>query len=176
MHEYFLKSKRIGFSLWNENDIELALSLWGQPEVSEFISASGIFSEDDIKKRLNTELNLYKDYQIQYYPIFNLDNDELIGCCGLRPFENQPNTLEIGFHIKKEYWNQGYATEAATAMIDYAFNTLKIKELKAGHNPKNIKSKNLLLKLGFIYEDKYFYEPTGLYHPTYYLKNKAVIN
>lgn len=174
MHEYFLKSKRIGFSLWNENDIELALSLWGQPEVSEFISASGIFSEDDIKKRLNTELNLYKDYQIQYYPIFNLDNDELIGCCGLRPFENQLDPLEIGFHIRKEYWNQGYASEAANAMIDYSFNDLKVKELKAGHNPNNIKSKNLLVKLGFTYENENYYEPTGLYHPTYYLKNKYI--
>lgn len=168
--DYFIKTKRIGFSNWHENDLDLALSLWTQPEVSEFISASGIFTKEQIVKRLETELALLKNYQVQYFPIFDLTNNNLIGCCGLRPFENQPNTLEIGFHIKKEYWNQGYATEAATAMIDYAFNTLKIKELKAGHNPKNIKSKNLLLKLGFIYEDKYFYEPTGLYHPTYYIK------
>ena len=173
MREYFLKSKRIGFAIWQADDLALATSLWGQPEVSHYICANHIFTPQEIENRLKHEIELYYNYQIQYFPIFSLETNDLIGCCGLRPFENQLAILEIGFHLKKEYWSQGYAYEAACAMIDYAFNVLKIKELKAGHNPKNVKSKYLLNKLGFEYEFEQFYEPTQLYHPTYRLINPS---
>lgn len=72
--------------------------------------------------------------------------------------------------MRKEYWHKGYALEAATAMINYAFNTLGAIELKAGHNPNNIASSKVLSKLGFQYECDEFYEPTGLNHPLYLLK------
>lgn len=53
--EFFLKTNRIGFSKWIQNDIDLARSLWGKPEVTKYICANGIFSIDDIVNRLNTE-------------------------------------------------------------------------------------------------------------------------
>lgn len=79
------------------------------------------------------------------------------------------NEYEIGFHLRKKYWNQGYATEAARAVINFAFNILKAENLFAGHNPNNKGSQKVLQKLGFIYIRDEFYEPTGLYHPSYKL-------
>ncbi len=173
MNSYFFKTKRIGFSHWKENDGDLAISLWGEPDVTRYISANGLFSEEQIKDRLTLEIENYEKYNVQYYPIFNLENDELIGCCGVRPYKNILNVYEMGFHLRKKYWHQGYGFEAASAMIEYAFSILGAEELKAGHNPNNIASKKLLTKLGFEYEADEYYEPTGLYHPTYSLKNKS---
>jgi RimJ/RimL family protein N-acetyltransferase len=64
---------------------------------------------------------------------------------------------------------QGYADEAARAVIDYAFGSLETSELFARHNPANHASRRLLEKLGFRYTHDEHYAPTGLCHPSYML-------
>ena len=48
--DFFMKTKRIGFSEWEAEDIELAKLLWGDSEVTRFICASGIFRQEEIEK------------------------------------------------------------------------------------------------------------------------------
>ncbi len=174
---YFLTTERIGFSKWEPGDSELAELLWGDPEVTKYICASGIFSPEDIETRLALEISNGEKYGVQYWPIFKLETGELIGCCGFRPHgetgdekgpvEETGRVYEIGFHLRPQFWRKGFAKEAAKAVMDYAFRNLKAQKLFAGHNPKNIASKKLLGKLGFTYIGDEFYEPTGLYHPSY---------
>lgn len=168
--KYFMKTGRIGFSKWNKNDTESAELLWGEPEVTRYICADGIFSKEDISNRLHKEVFNDEESGVQYWPIFELGTNELIGCCGLRPYKE--NVYEIGFHLRPKFWGQGYATEAANAAIRYAFAKLKAEKLFAGHNPNNTASKKVLSKLGFTYIGDEYYPPTGLYHPSYELKNK----
>ena len=82
------------------------------------------------------------------------------------------NIYEIGIHLKEEFWGQGFAKEICSEVIEYAFNELKISALFPGNNPNNLKSQKLLGSLGFIYTHDEYYEPTGLNHPSYILKNK----
>lgn len=164
---YFMRTDRIGFSNWQEDDISLANLLWGDSNVTKYICASGKFSADEIAARLKTEIETDHKYHVQYWPVFELSSNELIGCCGLRPHGGKK--YEIGFHLRPEFWRQGYAVEAATAVISYAFTVLHADALFAGHNPANTASQKVLQKLGFHYIGKEFYEPTGLYHPSYEL-------
>jgi len=92
--------------------------------------------------------------------------------CGLRP--RSEGTYELGFHLRPKFWRQGYAVEAARAVIDYAFSLLNADSLFAGHNPKNTASARVLGNLGFEYIGGEFYEPTGLYHPSYELKKREI--
>ena len=170
MRSYFLKTDRIGFSQWGREDIDLAQLLWGNPKVTNYICASGLFDDNEILNRLNREVDNNIKYHVQYWPIFELNSNALIGCCGLKPFAEKQ--YEIGFHLRPEFWGQGYALEAAKAVIEYAFAVLKAEGLFAGHNPNNIASKKVLSKLQFQYIGDEFYEPTGLFHPSYELKNQ----
>jgi RimJ/RimL family protein N-acetyltransferase len=165
--EYFMKTEHIGFSYWTDVDLELAIQLWGEKDVTRYISATGEFTQQNIIDRLRVEINNGKKYQVQYWPIFDLMKGELIGCCGLRPFKTEQHSYEIGFHLRKIYWGQGYAYEAATGVIQYAFKELNAVKLYAGHHPQNRGSRKLLTRLGFQYIGDNFYEPTGLYHPSY---------
>lgn len=171
MRDYFLTTKRVGFSVWSRDDLPLAGSLWGQPEVTRFICASGVFTPQEIKSRLALEVDNYQKYGVQYFPFFQRSDGKLIGCCGLRPVPGQEDVFELGFHLKKEFWGQGLAFEAASAMIRHSFSTLHVRKLEAGHNPNNTASSKVLLKLGFQYKEDQFYPPTGLYHPSYTLEN-----
>ena len=163
-----MKTERIGFSKWSCDDMELAQLLWGNPEVTQFICATGVFSPEDISARLKKEIENNTQFSIQYWPIFELETNELIGCCGLRPYSD--GIYEIGFHLRPKFWRKGFAVEAASAAIDYAFNELHAEGLFAGHNPKNIASAKVLAKLNFKNIRDEFYAPTGLYHPSYELR------
>ncbi|WP_124065712.1 GNAT family N-acetyltransferase [Clostridium sp. E02] len=173
MRELFLKTKRIGFSRWNDLDLNLAIQLWGDKEVTQYICATGIFTRGAIIHRLETEIQNDKLHHIQYWPIFELTTEELIGCCGIRPFDSEIHSYELGFHLCKNHWGVGYATEAAKAVIDYSFDVLKADKLYAGHHPQNEASEKILTKLGFQYIGKNYYKPTRLYHPSYELVNES---
>jgi RimJ/RimL family protein N-acetyltransferase len=165
--KYFLKTQRIGFRRWTEEDLSLAIGLWGDLEVTRYFDARGKLTSAQVRERLLREISIEKSHGIQYWPIFLLKNDRHVGCCGLRPYDPSKNVLEIGFHICSRHWGQGYAFEAACAVIKYAFDEIKVSGLFAGHNPKNDKSRHLLTKLGFKYTHDEYYRPTGLNHPSY---------
>ncbi|WP_147819614.1 GNAT family N-acetyltransferase [Salidesulfovibrio onnuriiensis] len=167
---YFLKSERMGFRCWGMEDLDLAVSLWGDPEVTRFIDARGELRKDLVRERLEQEILRHKESGVQYWPIFRLEDGEFVGCCGLRSHDRERAVLEIGFHIRRAHWGQGYATEAARAVIAYAFGSLGASALFAGHNPANTASARLLEKLGFVYTHDEFYPPTGLLHPSYLLQ------
>ncbi|HEX2983023.1 MAG TPA: GNAT family N-acetyltransferase [Ignavibacteriales bacterium] len=168
MKTVFLRTSRLGFALWEEADLPDALELWGDPEVVKFITANGL-SKEQARQRLYKEIENYKDAGVQYWPVYLLETNRNIGCCGLRPYDAEKNTLELGIHLKKDYWGKGFAQEACSAVISYAFNRLKAEALFAGHNPNNTASARLLQKLGFKYVRDEYFPPTGLYHPSYLL-------
>ena len=168
---YFLQSERLGFRPWSETDMELAMALWGDPEVTRLIG--GPFSREQVQERLSQEMATMQSRGIQYWPIFLLATGEYAGCCGLRPYKSEEGICEIGVHLRKAFWGQGYAPEAARAVVEYAFHTLGVKALFAGHNPGNAASRRVLEKLGFRYTHDEYYPPTGLDHPSYLLTVEA---
>jgi RimJ/RimL family protein N-acetyltransferase len=162
-----METNRLAFRRWTETDVKLALGLWGDLRVTQYIDARGKLSVDDVKDRLAREIASEKKYGVQYWPIFLRSTGEHVGCCGLRPYHLSRNIYEIGFHIRSGLWGQGFASEAARRVIAYAFTELSVSGLFAGHNPHNTASRHLLQKLGFRYTHDEYYAPTGLYHPSY---------
>ena len=56
---------------------------------------------------------------------------------------------ELGYWLGLSYWGQGFATEAARAVIDYAFADLKLESIQAGARVTNPASRRVLEKCGF---------------------------
>jgi ribosomal-protein-alanine N-acetyltransferase len=152
---YFLKSARLGFRCWTREDLSLARDLWGDIAVTRFFG--GPFSDEEICQRLEREIARMNTHQFQYWPIHLLSGNDHVGCCGLRPYGFEEEIPELGFHLRPKYWGRGLALEAAGAVIDFAFETIGVKGLSAGHHPGNVNSRKVLEKLGFQYtHDEYF--------------------
>lgn len=166
---YFVKTTRLGFRHWRQDDLDIAVGLWGDVRVTRFIDARGELSRAQVQDRLEVEIASQTQYGVQYWPIFLLDSGEHVGCCGLRPYDLPRKVYEIGFHIRSKHWRHGFAYEAATAVIKLAFDNLDAASLFAGHNPQNEASRLLLEKLGFRYTHDEYYPATGLDHPSYLL-------
>jgi ribosomal-protein-alanine N-acetyltransferase len=146
---YFLQSKRLGFRHWTPEDLSLARALWGDLAVTRFFG--GPFSESQIAERLQRELSRMESHNFQYWPMQLLADGEFVGCCGLRPYRPSQEIHELGFHLRPRFWGQGLAGEAASTVMQYAFEVVRARGLSAGHHPENLASKKLLGKLGFQY-------------------------
>ncbi len=167
MREHFMQTERLRFGLWTKDDLPLARTLWGDPAVTRYISAAGVFSEEQIAARLALEVFNGEAYGVQYWPLFERESGELAGCCGLRP--HVIYGFELGVHLRPAFWGKGLAREACRAVIDHAFGELGAQTLFAGHNPRNERSRALLTSLGFVPIGEEYYAPTGLLHPSYVL-------
>jgi RimJ/RimL family protein N-acetyltransferase len=167
--EYFLRSERLGFGVWRESDMELAWELFGDDEITRFVG--GPFSQEQVAGRLRSEIASQESITAQYWPLFTLADGKFVGCCGLKS-RPEAGCYEIGFYIVSSAHGNGYAKEAARAVISHAFGKMGARALYAGHNPKNEASRLLLGKLGFVQIGEEFYPPTGLMHPLYRLDRK----
>ena len=81
-----------------------------------------------------------------------LHEDTFIGCAGYMP--EGEGIAEFGYWIGKPYWNRGFATEAAVAVVKHALETDKMRVLTSGHFVDNPASGRVLEKLGFAREDE----------------------
>ncbi|HXC43015.1 MAG TPA: GNAT family N-acetyltransferase [Candidatus Dormibacteraeota bacterium] len=73
----------------------------------------------------------------------------LIGDCGLVIQEiDGANEIEIGYHVRRDHWGQGFATEAARACRDYGFAHLSVERLVSIIRPENLASRRVAEKNG----------------------------
>jgi [ribosomal protein S5]-alanine N-acetyltransferase len=74
---------------------------------------------------------------------------DLIGDCGLvRQSVDGLDEIEIGYHVRRDLWGQGYASEAAQACRGYGFASLKVGRLISLIRPENLPSRRVAEKNG----------------------------
>ena len=159
---------------WRIEDLPLAVGLWGDPAVTALIDARGKLTIRQVEEKLRAEIERERSHGVQYWALFDRGNGGFVGCAGLRPWIYTPGeaNFELGFHVVKRCWGNGFATEAACGALDYGWQKLRLSRIYAGHHPGNQASRRILEKLGFAFLGNVFYEPTGLMHPSY-VRNRA---
>jgi len=85
------------------------------------------------------------------YGIFNLEGTEILGGIGLHPTDHA-ETLELGYWLRADATGNGYATEAAAALIQAAFAELGAKRIEIRCDPQNLPSAHIPERLGFRLE------------------------
>ena len=84
------------------------------------------------------------------YLIVRRDDDVLMGCMDIS-IEGDARAGTLGYWLGEPFWGRGYATEAAKAVIDFAFDILKLAEVNASALPENERSMRVLEKAGMVH-------------------------
>ncbi len=95
-------------------------------------------------------LQNYKDYerfQIGRWAVICKLDDEWLGWCGLK-FLPDANEVDLGYRFLQKFWNQGYATETASACIKYGFDKLLLDRIIGSAESAIIGSIRVLEKCG----------------------------
>jgi RimJ/RimL family protein N-acetyltransferase len=109
-----------------ESDLDDMLRIFTDNSVMKSFGLES-FSREQMKRWVDRNLGHQDKYGYGLFSVILKSNQELIGDCGLEhtDFEEKP-CVEIGYDFLSKYWNQGYATEAARAVRDYATGKLSI--------------------------------------------------
>jgi RimJ/RimL family protein N-acetyltransferase len=85
------------------------------------------------------------------FAVVALDDDRLVGSMGLE-ISGDHRWAELGYWVAVAEWGHGYATEAARAVLDYAFRELDLNRVHAHHMTRNPASGRVLEKVGMRHE------------------------
>lgn len=114
----------------------------------------GAFSFEEVHEWLDRQISRYKKWGFGLWAVILKETDKLIGQCGLtmQPWKNG-EVLEIGYLFNRAYWHNGYATEAAKACKEYAFEILDANEVCSIIRDTNTASQNVALRNGMTVSD-----------------------
>jgi ribosomal-protein-alanine N-acetyltransferase len=90
---------------------------------------------------------LFRRRKAVIYAITRTDTGSLVGAIGLE-LRMANERAEIGYWIGRRYWNRGYATEAAEAILMYGFTELGLQRIYAHHFERNPSSGRVMQKIG----------------------------
>jgi ribosomal-protein-alanine N-acetyltransferase len=131
-------------SLDSANAYEKTSGLRGANGVREFVLAA---SPDFMAQLQNATAP--DPWRFGFGVIHKIDN-RLIGLCGFTGPPDSESIAEIAYSIAPDYQGKGYATEAAMALVDYAFQSGRVESIRAHTLPQTNASTRVLQKCGFV--------------------------
>lgn len=107
------------------------------------------FSDEEAREWLLRQLDRYKNDGFGLWAVILKSSGEFVGQCGITWQDIDGETVpEIGYLFKKKHWHNGYATEAAKACKNYAFNTLGFDKVYSIIRDNNYASQNVAKRNG----------------------------
>ncbi|WP_099204465.1 GNAT family N-acetyltransferase [Scatolibacter rhodanostii] len=143
-----IKTNRLVLRKWKKSDLESFMQFASDEQV---MLPLGLDSVHSIKEGET----LFKNYRhaADSYAIMKKDNT-IIGQIKLQEDARRfrINSYSVGFALSREYWGQGYMTEALQALVQYAFEKKKCDVVSISHFKGNYRSQNVIEKCGFRLE------------------------
>jgi ribosomal-protein-alanine N-acetyltransferase len=159
-----LETSRLALRPFREKDVDLLAELMANPDFMRF--SLGPYTREQTQTVLDKILSWNRAGLPSQFAIIMRSNDTLIGYCGFFHQQVDETTeLEIGYRLHPDYWNQGLATEAATAVRDHAFGDLKLPRVISLIHPDNVASRRVAEKIGMRFERRTVFKgfPTQIF-------------
>ena len=152
-----LETERLRLREFTLDDVTALHAVLGDPVAMQWYPAP--YDLDGVKAWIERSLNRYRSDGHGLWAMVLKSSAELIGDCGcvLQEVEGK-REMEIGNHVRRDLWGNGYATEAARACMEYAFNRLGAARVISMIRPENANSRRVAEKNGLSCEKIVFWK------------------
>lgn len=166
------QTERLVVGQWSLELAEPALRIYGDPLVTKWIGGISEDSIESMRDRLNALIERNQKWPKCWgsWPVFSKQSRELLGALLMKPLPDGNGELttdiEIGWHLSRDCWGNGFASEGGRKLIEIAFDELDVPELFAVTRPDNTRSQNVALRLGMAYQgrtDAYYGQTLDLF-------------
>ncbi|WP_430613784.1 GNAT family N-acetyltransferase [Flavobacterium sp. JP2137] len=152
-----------------EKDVDGFFELDHNPEVHRFLGNQPAQTREECLEMIRFIQDQYRDNGTGRLSVIERETQKFIGWAGLKLITDTVNGhrqyLDLGYRFVESSWGKGYATEAATAILDWAFSTGNTATIYAITHSENKASDRILRKLGFVYTNRF--EHSGVPHRWY---------
>lgn len=161
-----LETKRLYLREMNPSDFNSLCRIL-QDEKAMY-AYEGAFSDQEVQEWLDRQIYRYQKWNFGLWAAVLKETDKMIGQCGLtmQQWKDQ-EVLEIGYLFERLHWHQGYATEAAKACKQYAFEKLNASEVCSIIRDSNTASQNVAMRNGMVMKDQWIKHYKGVDMPHY---------
>ena len=160
-----IDADRVRLRALAEADLPALLEVFGDAEVVRYWSSPPLTDVAGAHALLADIRRHFEAKTLFQWGVARLDDDGVIGTCTLLHIDEEHRRAEIGFALGRAHWGRGYASEAVSALIRFAFETLGLHRLEADADPRNTRSIAVLTGQGFKRE--------GLLRERYFLNGEA---
>lgn len=149
-----IETKRLLLRPMLKTDIDALYLIFTDPKVMASFGGD-LFSREQMERWLQRNLEHQNEFGYGLFSVILKETETLIGDCGLEQMEVAGSqAAELGYDFRSDYWNQGYATEAACAVREYAFDVLHLPQLISLIRVGNLASKRVAEKVGMTLDEQ----------------------
>jgi RimJ/RimL family protein N-acetyltransferase len=143
-----LETPRLLLRPMRGDDFEALYEIFTDPNVMAAFGGE-LFTREQMQSWLNRNLEHQAEYGYGLFSVIHKCDGRLIGDCGLEQMtvDGQP-VAELGYDFRSDAWGQGFATEAAIAVRDYAFAVLGLSQVISLIRIGNVASQRVAEKVG----------------------------
>lgn len=153
-----IQTERLHIRYMTEADANLMLGILTDPAFIKYVGDRGVRDQQQAAEYIQERvLPSYQQHGFGMYRVGRRVDDQAVGICGLVKRDTLPG-VDVGFGFLPEFCRQGYAYEAAVAVLEYAQTVLLLPEVLAIVSPDNKASIGLLKKLAFEYQQDHCLE------------------
>ena len=161
-----IETERLYLRELEQTDIE-SLSKILQDEQTMY-AYEGAFDDGEVQNWLTKQIDNYQRDGFGLWAVILKQRNEMIGQCGLtwQDFSDQ-TVLEIGYLFQREFWHNGFATVAAKACKQYAFEQLNAQEVYSIIRDTNAASQKVAERNGMVRCGEFIKHYRGVDMPHY---------
>ncbi len=144
-----IETDRLILRTWTDKDAEAYYDINQDPNVIELLL--GPLTIEEVKDFMTTMNRQFDRLGYTLFAAEEKSSGTLIGYIGLNPPKWEAHftpCIEIGWRLGSQYWNKGYATEGAKAVLDFGFNKCDLTEIVSFTVPANVRSIRVMEKIG----------------------------
>jgi ribosomal-protein-alanine N-acetyltransferase len=145
-----LASARLTLHALTPSDVDGMHAVWTDPSVRKFLWDDVVIPREQAAAAVAASSADFARHRYGLWAVYDDASGELAGFCGLRSSES--GVAELLYGLLPQYWGQGLATEAAKAVLSYAFDTLGLSEVVAATDVPNAASVRVMERLGMTFE------------------------
>jgi RimJ/RimL family protein N-acetyltransferase len=153
-----IETERLTLRNWKKEDTVPFIEMCADRKVMEFLSEP--LNPDEARITIRRIRDHFKEHSFGLYVLEKKDSKTFIGFTGfmIPNFEHFfTPCIEIGWRIKSDEWNMGYATEAAMACLNYGFNRLAFDMVHSFTSIHNQASQRVMQKIGLKNKGKFIH-------------------
>ncbi|MDF1814189.1 MAG: GNAT family N-acetyltransferase [Verrucomicrobiales bacterium] len=155
------------------DDFDAMREIHGDSETMHFYG--GAFPPETTTRWIELIRQSYAEHGFGFWAVERLGEGRMIGITGITyQLVDGESIPEIGYLYNREFWGNGYATEAATACRDFAFREMKFHRLISWMVPDNLPSRRVAERMGMTVWKEAVSPKSGMVHVVYSIDHDQI--